>query len=221
MIDVLLVDDQEMLRSALATILGSAPGIRLVGQAGDGATAYDLARHSKPDVVVMDIRMPGMDGLQATRLICADPELTHTRVLVLTMFELEDYVYQALKAGAAGFLLKDAPAATLIDAIERIHGGESLLAPSIMRQVIAHYVADPVTPARPIPQVTPREREIWLLVAQGLSNSEIESQLFISHATCKTHISALLRKTGSRDRAQLVVHAYQSGLLPAGGGSAD
>lgn len=212
MIRVLLVDDQEMLRSALATIIESDPRISVVGQAADGALAYELAQQARPDVVVMDIRMPGMDGLQATRLICADAGLAETRVLVLTMFELEDYVYQALKAGASGFLLKDAPAEVLVDAIRRIHAGESLLAPSVMRQVIARYVADPVAPPAPVPDVTPREKQVWQLVAEGLSNAEIEDRLFISHATCKTHISALLRKTASRDRAQLVVRAYQSGL---------
>ena len=215
MIRVLLADDQTMLRSSLSTLIDAESDLTVVGEAGDGVDAIRLAEQERPEGVGMDIRMPRLDGLAATREICGNPTLAATAVLVVTMFELEEYVYEALRAGAAGFLLKDAPPQQLVDGIRAVHAGESLLAPSVLARVVSHYVgtARPAPGAPDISELTPREREVLVLVAQGYSNAQIEDHLHIARATAKTHMSALLRKTGSRDRAQLVIVAYENGVV--------
>jgi DNA-binding NarL/FixJ family response regulator len=211
---VLLVDDQPLLRRSLAMIIDSAPDLTVVGQAGDGADALAVARRTRPDVVLMDVRMPRLDGLQATRRICAAPELAATRVVVLSMFELDEYVHEALHAGASGFLLKDARPEDLITAIRRTHAGESLFAPSILTRLIEHYVAVPRTPPRAAPQpLTARETEVLTLIGRGLSNDQIAGRLTISVKTVKTHVSHLLAKLAARDRAHLVIAAYDAGLV--------
>ncbi|MEV6306511.1 response regulator transcription factor [Actinoplanes sp. NPDC051861] len=215
MIGVLLVDDQPLLRRSLAMIIENEPDLAVVGQAGDGGSAVLRARSARPDVILMDVRMPGLDGLEATRRICADPVLNGSRVLVLSMFELDEYVYEALHAGASGFLLKDARPEELLDAIRRTYRGESLFAPSILTRLVAHYVAAPRrerTPAPP-PGLTPREVEVLALIGNGLSNDEIADALVISVKTVKTHITHLLAKLAARDRAQLVIVAFNSGLV--------
>jgi len=211
---VLLVDDQPLLRRSLAMIIDSAPDLTVVGQAGDGADALAVARRTRPDVVLMDVRMPRLDGLQATRRICAEPELAATRVVVLSMFELDEYVYEALHAGASGFLLKDARPEDLIAAIRRTHDGESLFAPSILTRLVEHYVAVPRTPPRPAPhRLTARETEVLTLIGRGLSNDQVAARLTISVKTVKTHVSHLLTKLVARDRAHLVIAAYDAGLV--------
>ncbi|MGW4947706.1 response regulator [Actinoplanes sp. NPDC004185] len=211
---VLLVDDQPLLRHSLAMIIGTAPDLAVVGQAGDGAEALEVARRTRPDVVLMDVRMPRLDGLQATRRICAAPELAATRVVVLSMFELDEYVYEALHAGASGFLLKDARPEELITAIRRTHAGESLFAPSILTRLVEHYVAVPRTPRAPSPRpLTARETEVLTLIGRGLSNDQIAARLTISVKTVKTHVSHLLTKLAARDRAHLVIAAYDTGLV--------
>lgn len=210
---VVLADDQTMLRRSLATIIDHAEGLSVVGEAADGVGAIALARATLPDVLVMDIRMPVLDGIEATRRICKDPELVGTRVLVLSMFELDEYVYQALRAGASGFVLKDAEPDELIAAIRRTHAGESSFAHSILTRLIEHYLTAPRPSdnARPY-DLTDRETEVLTLVGRGLSNDEIAEHLRISIKTVKTHISHLLSKVGARDRAQLVIAAYDAGL---------
>ncbi len=211
---VLLVDDQPLLRRSLAMIIDSAPDLTVVGQAGDGADALAVARRTRPDVVLMDVRMPRLDGLRATRQICAAPELAATRVVVLSMFELDEYVHEALHAGASGFLLKDARPEDLITAIRRIHGGESLFAPSILTRLIEHYVAVPRTPRPAAPQpLTARETEVLTLIGRGLSNDQVAARLTISVKTVKTHVSHLLTKLAARDRAHLVIAAYDAALV--------
>ena len=211
---VLLVDDQPLLRRSLAMIIDSAPDLMVVGQAGDGADALEVARRTRPDVVLMDVRMPRLDGLQATRRICAEPELAATRVVVLSMFELDEYVYEALHAGASGFLLKDARPEDLIAAIRRTHEGESLFAPSILTRLVEHYVTVPRTPPRPAPhRLTARETEVLTLIGRGLSNDQVAARLTISVKTVKTHVSHLLTKLAARDRAHLVIAAYDAGLV--------
>ena len=212
---VLVVDDQPLLRQSLAMILGHEPDIEVVGQAGDGAEAVLRARATRPDVVLMDVRMPGLDGLAATRRICADPVLAGTRVLVLSMFELDEYVYEALQAGASGFLLKDARPEDLVDAVRRTRRGESLFAPSILTRLVAHYVAAPrpERPAGALRRLTPREMEVLALIGNGLANDEIAAALVISAKTVKTHITHLLAKLAARDRAQLVIAAFNAGLV--------
>ncbi|WP_306214380.1 response regulator [Actinoplanes sp. RD1] len=211
---VLLADDQPLLRRSLATIIGAEPDLTVVGEAGDGAEALVRARAARPDVVLMDVRMPRVDGLTATRRICADPVLAGCRVLVLSMFELDEYVYEALRAGASGFLLKDARPEDLLDAIRRTARGEALFAPAILTRLVAHYVAvpRPVASARPA-GLTPREREVLQLIGSGLANDEIAAALVISAKTVKTHITHLLAKLAARDRAQLVIAAYDAGLV--------
>ncbi len=210
---VLLVDDQPLLRRSLAMIIDSAPELTVVGQAGDGADALAVARRTRPDVVLMDVRMPRLDGLAATRRICAEPELAATRVVVLSMFELDEYVHEALHAGASGFLLKDARPEDLITAIRRTHAGESLFAPAILTRLVEHYLAVPrAAPHRP-PRLTARETEVLTLIGRGLSNDQVAARLTISVKTVKTHVSHLLTKLAARDRAHLVIAAYDAGLV--------
>ncbi|WP_233552910.1 response regulator [Jiangella rhizosphaerae] len=213
---MLIADDQPLLRHSLALLLDTAPDLAVAGTAATGAEAAELARELRPDVVLMDIRMPGGDGIEATRLITGDPALGAVRVLVLSMFELDEYVYAALRAGASGFLLKDARPEQLLDAVRRTHGGESLFAPSILTRLVEHYLgrpaAGPAARAR-LDVLTERETEVLALVASGLSNDEIAAALTISIKTVKTHIGHLLAKLAARDRAQLVIAAYENGLV--------
>ncbi|MCD5348306.1 response regulator transcription factor [Agromyces sp. S2-1-8] len=212
---LLVVDDHALVRSGIVGLLEAAD-LEVVGEAGDGIEAVELVRRLRPDVVLMDIRMPGLDGIEATRRIAGAPGAP--RVLVLTTFDLDEYVYRALQAGASGFLLKDAPPDRLVDAVRTIAGGESLLAPSLTRRLIERYLAAPPPDARATASVdlTPREREVWSLIARGLSNHEIGAELFLSEATVKAHITRLFVKLGVRDRVQAVVAAYESGLVRPG-----
>ncbi|SDS69937.1 response regulator transcription factor [Jiangella sp. DSM 45060] len=212
---VLIADDQPLLRHSLALLLDAAPDLAVAGTAATGAEASALAADLRPDVVLMDIRMPGGDGIEATLRITADPELGGVRVLVLSMFELDEYVYAALRAGASGFLLKDARPEQLLDAIRRTHAGESLFAPAILTRLVEHYLSRPAGGASGarLDVLTERETEVLALVAAGLSNDEIAASLFISIKTVKTHIGHLLAKLAARDRAQLVIAAYENGLV--------
>ncbi|MCA2219164.1 response regulator [Jidongwangia harbinensis] len=214
-IGVLLADDQPLLRRSLAMIIDHEPDLTVVGEAGDGAEAVASAAAGRPDVILMDVRMPRLDGLAATRRICADPALSACRILVLSMFELDEYVYEALHAGASGFLLKDARPEDLLDAIRRTHRGESLFAPSILTRLVAHYVAAPRPhrAAAPVRTLTAREVEVLTLIGGGLSNDEIAAALVISVKTVKSHITHLLAKLRARDRAQLVIAAFDAGLV--------
>jgi DNA-binding NarL/FixJ family response regulator len=215
MIRVLLADDQPLVRAGFAMILGAEDDIEVVGEADDGASAVELALTHVPDVVLMDIRMPGMDGLEATRRIAGNDALAAVRILVLTTFELDEYVFEALRAGAGGFLVKHTQPAELIRAVREVARGEALLSPSVTRRLISEFVARPVRPALVPPSMallTEREREVVALVAQGLTNDEIASELVLSPATARTHVSRAMVKLQARDRAQLVVFAYQSGL---------
>ena len=214
-IRVVIADDQALLRHSLALLIGGAPGFDVVGEAGTGAEAARVARDLVPDVVIMDIRMPGGDGIQATREITSDPALAGCRVLVLSMFELDEYVYGALRAGASGFLLKDAHPDQLRDAIRRTHEGESLFAPAILTRLVEHYVSRPSAPAPGPGRLTAREIEVLTLVARGRSNDELAAELFISIKTVKTHIGNLLAKLHARDRAGLVIAAYEAGVVTA------
>ena len=223
-IRVLLADDQALLRQTFRILLDSCEDIEVVGEAADGRQAIERTRELRPDVVVMDIRMPGTDGLAATAEICADEELSATRVLILTTFEIDEYVARALRAGASGFLGKDAGADDLIAAVRTVATGESLLSPQATRLLISRFIATP-EPAQSPPTaellsvLTSRELEAVGLAAQGLSNTEIAEQLFVSPLTARTHIHRAMSKLGARDRAQLVVIAYQSGLVkPVSGG---
>jgi DNA-binding NarL/FixJ family response regulator len=220
-IRVLLVDDQHLVRAGFRALLDDAGDIEVVGEAGDGAAAVELARSARPDVVLMDIRMPVLDGLEATRRIVADQLLAEVRVLVLTTFDLDEYVYEALRAGASGFLLKDTPPADLLAAIRVVAAGDALLAPGVTRRLIAEFARRPepttVTPAA-LAGLTDREREVLVLVARGLTNAEIAGRLVVSTATAKTHVSRVLAKLQARDRAQLVMLAYETGLVTPGSG---
>jgi DNA-binding NarL/FixJ family response regulator len=217
-IRVLLADDQALVRAGFRSLLEDEDDLEVVGEAGDGARALELARSARPDVVLMDIRMPVMDGLEATRRIAADELLTGVRVLVLTTFELDEYVFEALAAGASGFLLKNTDPVELLRAVRVVADGEALLSPSVTRRLIAEFTAQP-RPAGPpveLAALTDREREVMALAATGLSNEEIAQKLVVSPATARTHVSRAMVKLGARDRAQLVVFAYQSGLVAPG-----
>lgn len=219
MIRVVLADDQAMIRSGLRALLAAEADIDVVGEAADGARALELALQHRPDVVVMDLRMPGVDGLEATRRIAADPELAGVRVLVLTTFDDDELVFQAMRAGAGGFLLKDAEPTDLLRGIRVVAGGEGLLSPSVTRRLIEAYAATPqptAPSAKLLGMLTDREREIVALVGTGLSNEEIAARLYISPATARTHVSRAMVKLAARDRAQLVVFAYETGLATAG-----
>ncbi|GAB3006135.1 response regulator [Saccharothrix stipae] len=219
MIRVLLVDDQALLRAGLRMIVENAEGMAVVGEADDGAAATALAIETKPDIVLMDIRMPGVDGLEATRRIRASlPD--GPRILILTTFDLDEYVYLALRAGAGGFLLKDTLAADLLSAIRVVAGGDAIVAPSITRRLIERHIG---TSDDPLPRteaelrvLTEREREVLQLIARGLSNAEIAGRLFLTEGTVKGHVSRVLTKLGLRDRVQAVVFAYECGLVRAG-----
>ncbi|MHA7133741.1 response regulator [Oerskovia turbata] len=244
---VVVVDDQPLIRHSLRLVVDAADGLAVVGEAGSGAQALEVARQTRPDVVLMDIRMPGGDGIEATRRIVADPDLGATRVLVLSMFELDEHVHGALRAGASGFLLKDAEPVTLVDAVHRTHAGESLFAPAILTRIVARYLdggpgaspglagatrggreaprsgagttalgrGAPTGGGVAMPALTGREVEVLALVGCGLSNQEIMRRLTISLGTVKTHIGNLLAKLGARDRAQLVIAAFDRGLVVA------
>jgi DNA-binding NarL/FixJ family response regulator len=221
-IRVVLADDQGLVRAGFRALLDDAGDIEVVGEAGDGAAAVELARSARPDVVLMDIRMPVLDGLEATRRIVADELLAGVRVLVLTTFELDEYVFEALAAGASGFLLKNTDPVELLRAVRVVAAGEALLAPSVTRRLIAEF-ADrrrrPEADAMPgvdLSALTEREREVMALAGAGLSNEEIAGRLVVSPATARTHVSRAMVKLGARDRAQLVVFAYESGLVSPG-----
>ena len=219
MIRVVLADDQTLVRSGFRVLLERAGDVEVVGEAADGADALELVRAERPDVVLMDIRMPFVDGLEATRRIAADPALAAVRVVMLTTFDLDEYVFEALHAGAAGFLLKDVEPDDLRDAVRVVAAGDSLLSPSVTRRLISEFVSRPQGRRQPPPELdelTAREREVLGLVARGLTNDEIAERLVISPATAKTHVSRILLKLAARDRTQLVVIAYESGLVEAG-----
>jgi DNA-binding NarL/FixJ family response regulator len=216
MIRVLIADDQDLVRIGLRTLVDSEDDLAAVGEAADGLGAVAVARAERPDIVLMDVRMPGIDGIEATRRIVADPALQATRVIVLTTFELDEYVFDALRFGASGFLTKDTKPAELLRAIRLVAAGEALLSPSVTRRVVREFATRPSRALHPHPQLhtlTEREREIVSLVGEGLSNDEIAQRLVVSPATARTHVSRAMIKLGARDRAQLVVFAYQSGLV--------
>ena len=218
MIRVLLADDQALVRAGFRALLDAQDDLDVVGEAGDGAEAVALARRAKPDVVLMDIRMPGMDGLEATRAIAAEPALSDVHVVIVTTFDLDEYVFDALRAGASGFLVKDTDPAELVQAVRVAATGEALLSPSITRKLIAEFAQRAKAPpaADGLDELTEREREIMALVGTGLSNDQIAARLVVSPATVKTHVSRAMVKLGCRDRAQLVVLAYESGLVRPG-----
>jgi DNA-binding NarL/FixJ family response regulator len=216
-IRVAMADDQALVRAGFLALLSGTDDITMVGEAANGADAVELVRRARPDVMLMDIRMPGMDGLQATRAITSDPELEATKVVVLTTYELDDYVFEALRAGASGFLTKDVDPEDLRDAVRTVAAGHALLAPSVTRRVVdafASAVPQPKQPER-LGLLTEREREVLALVARGLSNDELAERLIVSPLTAKTHVSRILTKLHARDRAQLVVIAYETGLVSA------
>ncbi len=222
MIRVVVVDDQALVRSGFVVLLRSDPDIEVVGEAGDGQAAVDLVARERPDVVLMDIRMPEMDGVEATRRIVADPRLADTRVLILTTFDLDEYVFAALRAGASGFLLKDTLPDDLLAAVRVVAEGETLLSPGVTRRLVEEFLRRPASagggrPVVGLDQLTEREAEVLAAVARGLSNAEIAEALYISPATAKTHVSHLLTKLQARDRAQLVVAAYEGGIVQPGG----
>ena len=211
MTTVLIADDQALVRAGFREIVGSAADLAVVGEAETGAEAVDLARRVRPDVVVMDIRMPGMDGLEATRRITGSPDTAEVRVLILTTFDLDEYVFAALRGGASGFLLKDTPSADLLSAIRTVAAGDALLAPGVTKRLIAAFAAWPAQAELPA-VITAREREVLALVAEGLSNAEIGERLYITTGTAKTHVGHLMLKLSARDRVQLVILAYRAGL---------
>ncbi|MEV7091219.1 response regulator transcription factor [Amycolatopsis sp. NPDC051045] len=214
---VVVADDQELVRAGFAMILGAQPDIEVVAEAGDGAEAVDAVRAHRPDVLLLDIRMPRMDGIEAAKIVCAE---TPCQVLMLTTFDLDDYVYEALRAGASGFLLKDVRRDDLVQAVRVVAAGDALLAPSVTRRLIAQYTARPATPLSPSPErlaeLTARERQTLAMLARGLSNAEIAAELVVSEHTVKTHVSNLLSKLGLRDRVQAVIVAYETGLAVPG-----
>jgi DNA-binding NarL/FixJ family response regulator len=225
-ISCLIADDQAMVREGFGALLAAQPGIRIAGLAADGAEAVTLARRTRPDVVLMDVRMPVLDGLAATReLLQPSSGESAPRVLMLTTFDLDEYVYEALRAGASGFLLKDAPAAELVHAVRVVAAGDALLAPSVTRRLIADFARRPGPHGKrqrqhdiqaAAAQLTPREAEVLTLIARGMSNAEISASLVIAEQTTKTHVGRILMKLGLRDRAQAVVFAYESGLVTPG-----
>jgi DNA-binding NarL/FixJ family response regulator len=218
-IRVAVADDQALVRSGFCVLLRSEPDIEVVGEAANGAEAVALTQREKPDVILMDIRMPEMDGLEATRKITANDATQATRVLILTTFDLDEYVFDAVRAGASGFLLKDTQPVELLTAVRVIADGEALLAPKITRRLIEEFARTPVpgaTTSTTLDSLTDREREVLIAIAKGMSNAEIAEQLFMSHATAKTHVSHLLTKLNARDRAQLVMLAYETGLATRG-----
>jgi DNA-binding NarL/FixJ family response regulator len=217
-IRVVLADDQPLVRAGLRVLIADTPGLEVIGEAATGAQAVQLARDTRPDVVMMDIRMPGMDGIEATRMITAGDDAA--RVVILTTFDDDDYVYAALRAGASGFLVKDMALDDILTAIRVVAAGDALIAPSVTRRLIEEFAGRP----GPAPQrqdingVTQREREVLTLVGRGMSNGEIAAHLFISTATAKAHVARLLTKLGARDRVQLVIAAYEAGLVTPSGG---
>lgn len=220
-IRVAIADDQTLVRTALRVIVDSAPDMCVAGEATTGRDAVRLAENAQPDLVMMDIRMPDLDGIEATRAISSNPLLAGTRVLILTTFDTDENVVAALRAGASGFLLKDAEPDELLEAIRVVTHGDALLAPSVTRRLIATFVASSGRSAPPLPGtlidvLTDREREVLVLIANGLSNADIAAALFISPATVKTHVSRILTKLDARDRAQLVMIAYETGLVTPG-----
>ncbi|CCH35640.1 response regulator transcription factor [Actinosynnema sp. NPDC047251] len=216
MIRVLVADDQALVRGGFRVLVDSEPDMTVVGEAGDGGTAAALARELRPDVVLMDVQMPGVDGLEAIRRIAADPELGGVRILILTTFDEDDYVIEGLAAGASGFLLKNTDPGQLLHGIRVVAGGEELLSPGLTRRLIARTTTRAAVDHDVFAQLTAREREVVALVAQGLGNDEITRELVISPATTKTHVSRALAKLGARDRAQLVALAYRHGLVRPG-----
>ncbi|MEV6165219.1 response regulator transcription factor [Streptomyces sp. NPDC052052] len=222
-IRVMLVDDQALLRTGFRMVLAAQPDMEVVAEAGDGAEAIEILRSTAVDVVLMDVRMPRMDGVEATRHICTQPDAP--KVLILTTFDLDEYAFSGLRAGAGGFLLKDVPPAELLAAIRSVHSGDAVVAPSTTRRLLDRF-SSMLPSARSEPRhesfgrLTEREREVMLLVAQGLSNGEIAGRLVLSEATVKTHVGRILTKLGLRDRVQVVVLAYETGLVRAGGGPA-
>jgi DNA-binding NarL/FixJ family response regulator len=215
---IVLADDQAMVRSGFRLILEAEGDIEVVGEAGDGEEAVAVTRRLQPDIVLMDVQMPRMDGLEATRRIARDPE-TGSRVLVLTTFERDDYVFEALRAGASGFMLKDSPPEELIDAVRVVATGAALLAPAITRSVIEEFARrspSRADPPAPVAELTDREREVLTLLTRGRSNAEIATDLFVSEATVKTHVAHVLMKLGVRDRVQAVIYAYEAGLVQPG-----
>jgi DNA-binding NarL/FixJ family response regulator len=218
MIRVLLADDQELVRAGFKALLDAQDDVDVVAEAADGRQAVELTRKLRPDVVLMDIRMPVLDGLAATREIADDQRLNTVRIVILTTFELDEYVFEAMRAGAAGFLVKDTKPAALIEAVRVVAGGQALLSPSVTRRLIAEFAARAKEPPRAevLEELTEREREVMALAATGLSNEEIAERLVVSPATAKTHVSRAMVKLGARDRAQLVVLAYETGLVRPG-----
>jgi DNA-binding NarL/FixJ family response regulator len=219
LIRVLLADDQALVRAGFRALLDSASDIQVVAEAADGEEAVRLARAERPDVVLMDIRMPGVDGLAAAARVIAEPALESTRIIILTTFDLDEYIFEALRSGVSGFLVKDTEPRDLLQAVRVVHGGEALLSPGITRRLIADYTSRPRANPGPSPRLnglTDREREVVALVGRGLSNEEIAAELVLSPATAKTHVSRAMVKLGVRDRAQLVVLAYESALVTPG-----
>jgi len=219
-IGVVLADDQALLRAGLRALLDAEPDITVLGEASDGGEALALVRELHPDVVLMDIRMPGTDGLEATRLIAAEPALAATRVVVLTTFDLDEYVFEAIRAGASGFLVKDTEPTELLRAVRAVAGGDALLSPRVTRRLIGEFATrsrpSPGRAAERLAPLTDREREVVALVGEGLSNDEIADRLVVSPSTAKTHVSRAMVKLQVRDRAHLVVLAYESGLVRPG-----
>jgi DNA-binding NarL/FixJ family response regulator len=216
---VAVCDDQTLVRAGFRILIDTTPGLSVVGEAGTGAAAVELIRRERPDVALMDIQMPEMDGIEATRRLLGGPEPVPVRVLILTTFDLDRYVFAALRAGASGFLLKDTPPNDLLAAIRVIADGEALLSPQVTRRLVAEFAKRPavaVEAAHRLNGVTEREREVLMLIARGLSNTEIAAELHLSIATAKSHVGRLLTKLGARDRAQLVIAAYEAGLMTLG-----
>jgi DNA-binding NarL/FixJ family response regulator len=218
MIRVLIADDQDLVRAGFRALLDAQADLQVVGEADDGEQAVQKARELHPDVVLMDIRMPVLDGLAATREIASDKRLADVRIVILTTFELDEYVFEAIRSGAAGFLVKDTKPAELVEAVRVVAGGEALLSPSVTRRLIAEFAARAKEPPRAeaLAELTEREREVMALAATGLTNDEIARRLVVSSATAKTHVSRAMVKLGARDRAQLVVLAYETGLVRPG-----